>query len=265
MKKEYEVKLDLFEGPLDLLLYLVTKSEVAIADISVSQITAQYLQFITMMRELSIDVAGEYLHMAATLVRLKSRELLPQDSTTAAAEDEEDGIYNREQLVAQLLEYKKFKEAANSLRIYESEQIGTFGRGLAEEPEAEVENGEKMIGNVTMFDLLAAFKDVVTREPPVEAMHVVRFDSARIDDRIEHVLSMIDENTEIRFTDLFADVVTRNYLVVTFMAVLELIKMQQIYFRQEERFGTIFVLRRPETERQELPQETDPEEEPLVH
>lgn len=255
MKKEYEVKLDLFEGPLDLLLYLVSKAEVAIVDISVSQITAQYLQFITLMKEISIDVAGEYLHMAATLVRLKSRELLPQDSTTSKEEEEDGGIYNREQLIAQLIEYKKFKEAANSLRIYEAEQIGTFGRGSAEEPEAVDENGEKMIGNVTMFDLVAAFRDIVTREIPIEHQHVVRFDSARIDDRIEHVLSLIDDKKEVSFIELFSDVITRNYLVVTFMAVLELIKMQQIYFRQEERFGTIFVLRRPESERQEVPSE----------
>jgi segregation and condensation protein A len=105
--QEYEVQLELFEGPLDLLLYLVNKSEVSIVDISVSEIVTQYLQYLDMIRDLNIDVASEYLHMAATLIRLKARELLPQQEGEELLE--EDGIYNRDQLIQQLLEYKKFR------------------------------------------------------------------------------------------------------------------------------------------------------------
>ena len=130
MKQEYEVKLDLFEGPLDLLLYLVNRAEVDIVQIPVAQIAQQYIEYLDLMRELNIDVAAEYLYMASTLIRLKARELLPP--VEGETIEQEEGIYNRQQLIAQLLEYKKYKEAAFSLRHFEAEQIGCFTRGSAE-------------------------------------------------------------------------------------------------------------------------------------
>jgi segregation and condensation protein A len=244
-QQEYEVKLELFEGPLDLLLYLVNKAEVSIVDISVSRIAQQYLEYLDVMRNLNIDVASEYLHMAATLIRLKARELLPPGEHEEL--EEEEGIYNREQLIQQLLEYKKFKEAADALKTYEAEQFGAFTRGKAEVIESTNDEGEVDLGNLSIFDLLTAFKKILERanDPDQEYKHVVAVDNVKIDDRIEHILAMLTDNdNEVKFEDLFAGDFRKIVLVVTFMAILELVKMQEICFRQEESFGQIFVMRR---------------------
>jgi segregation and condensation protein A len=255
LRQYYEVRLDQFEGPLDLLLYLVQRDEVDIALISVARITEQYLQYLDMMRELNINVAAEYLHMASTLVRLKAHELLPQSEREEIPEEE--GIYSREQLIQQLLEYKKFKEAAFSLRQFESSQIGSFSRGVPEQIETVADNLEQTIGNISVFDLIAAFQRVLEQARPDEPGHVVQVDpKTRLDDRIEHVLGMVIERREVKFEELFADDRRRIVIVVTFMAILELIKMQEIVFRQEQNFSAIFVARRPaETRDPEMAQE----------
>ena len=243
-QQEYEVKLELFEGPLDLLLYLVNKSEVSIVDISVSQIASQYLEYLDVMRDLNIDIASEYLHMAATLIRLKARELLPPQEGEVL--EEEDGIYNREQLILQLLEYKKFKEAASTLKVFESEQFGAFGRGHAEVIEASSHEGEVDLGNLCVFDLLTAFKRILERADSQESeeyKHVIVVDSVKIDDRIELILSMLSDRHEVTFDELFAGDYRKIVLVVTFMAILELAKMQELKFRQEVHFGPILVSR----------------------
>jgi len=242
-QQEYEVQLELFEGPLDLLLYLVNKAEVNIVDISVSEIVTQYLQYLDVIRDLNIDVASEYLHMAATLIRLKARELLPQQEGEELLE--EDGIYNREQLIQQLLEYKKFKEAAGTLKVFESEQFGSYVRGKAEVLENTGDSDDVDLGNLSIFDILSAFRRILERakdEVP-EFKHVVNIDNVKIDDKIEHILSKLSDAEEVLFEDLFLGDYRKIVLVVTFMAILELVKMQQIRFRQEENFGPIFVLR----------------------
>jgi segregation and condensation protein A len=246
-RQEYEVRLDLFEGPLDLLLYLVNKAEVNIIDIKVAEIAAQYLAYLDIMRDLNIDVAGEYLNMAATLVRLKARELLP-DSPPEDLEGEDGGIYDREQLIAALLEYKKFKEAAGALKGIEAKHFGAYTRGKAEDVDGmAVDSAESAVENVSIFDLITAFKSILDRAASaVEANHIVEVDDCKVDDRIERiftVLSDIERGREVRFEALFADDKRRIALVVTFMALLELVKMRQIRFRQEEAFGGIFVSR----------------------
>jgi segregation and condensation protein A len=257
---KYEVKLDLFEGPLDLLLYLVNKAEVDIAQISVAAITDQYLQYLDVMRDLNIDVAAEYLHMAATLVRIKARELLPDENKDEVIPGEE-GIYNRDQLIAQLLEYKKFKEAAQSLRGFEAHQAGSYGRGNAEEIEPGAPDGDVYIGNLTVIDLFEAFRRILERAAVEDPKHVVKMNEIRIDDRIERVLSLLgDVGREISFEELFKDDMRKMVIVVTFMALLELIKMQEIAFRQEKQFGGIFVARRDPSSRENL---DEPAEEPV--
>lgn len=252
--KEYEVKLDLFEGPLDLLLYLVTKNEVNIADISVAQITSQYLEYLDLMRDLNIDVAADYLHMAATLTYLKARELLPPSSDDTLVQDE-DGIYNREQLIQQLLEYQKFKQAAGALKNFEAEQIHLFKRGLAERIDAGEGDEGVDLGSLSVFDLLTAFKRVLETAGREDPGHVVRLDNVRIDDRIERVLSVLSDVGEVPFENLFADDMRKIVIVVTFMAILELVKMQQITFRQEKSFGTIFVARQEQGASPAAPEE----------
>ncbi len=256
VKQEYLVKLELFEGPLDLLLYLVNRSEVDITQIQVSVIARQYLDYLDLMRELNIDIAAEYLYMASTLIRLKARELLPQSEQEPL--DAEDGIYNREQLIAQLLEYKKFKEAAHSLRHFEAEQIGCFTRGTTETIDMPVEEEGLVVGAISVFDLISAFKRVLERASTEEEFqHRVEIDTVRIDDRIEHVIQFLDNDKEIPFEELFREDKRRIVLVVTFMAILELIKMQEIQIRQEAQFGTIFVKRRPQTDREIPPIESE--------
>jgi segregation and condensation protein A len=242
LKQEYEVKLDLFEGPLDLLLYLVSKDEVDILQISVARIAEQYMEYLDLMRELNIDIAAEYLYMASTLIRLKARELLPPAEGEVI--EQEEGIYNKQQLIDQLLEYKKYKEAAFSLRHFEAEQIGCFTRGTADQNfTGPAQDNECFIGTITVFDLISAFKRILERTVD-EKNYLINADNVKIDDRIEHVLAAIDTDGEIRFEELFADDTRKIVLVVTFMAILELIKMAQIFFRQEEQFGPIFVKRR---------------------
>jgi len=249
MKQEYEVRLDLFEGPLDLLLYLVNKAEVNIVDIKVAEIAAQYLAYLDIMRDLNIDVAGEYLHMAATLVRLKARELLP-DSPPEDLGGGEDGINDREQLIAALLEYRKFKEAAGALKGIEAKNFGAYKRGRAEDVDsiaADSGASNAAVENVSIFDLITAFKSILDRAASAtEANHVVAVDDCKVDDRIERILTVLCETAngrEVPFEALFADDRRKIALVVTFMAILELVKMKRILFRQEEAFGGIFVSR----------------------
>jgi segregation and condensation protein A len=256
LKQQYEVKIDLFEGPLDLLLYLVQKDEVDITQISVARVAEQYLAYLDLIRELNINVAAEYLYMAATLVRLKAHELLPAAEPLPVEESE--GIYNREQLVQQLLEYKKYKEAARSLRQYEASLAGSFPRGVPDIVEGSPEEGEELlIGAVSSFDLLTAFMRILQQAVTEPAMHISEADAVRIDDRIEYVLTAIaDAKGEVRFEDLFMDDRRRLVLVVTFMALLELVKMQEIVFRQEANFAAIYVCRRkPETREKLLSEE----------
>jgi segregation and condensation protein A len=253
--RDYEVKLDLFEGPLDLLLYLVQKDEVDIAQISVAHVAEQYLAYLDLMRELNINVAADYLHMAATLVRIKAHELLPASEETLG--EDAEGIYSKEQLIQQLLEYKKFKEAARSLRQYESSQAGSFARGQLDEIEIDQGVDGETIGDVSVFDLLAAFRRVLEQAEAEDPSHRVEVDSAKLDDRLEHVMRMVTDAGEVRFEDLFADDRRRIVIVVTFMALLELVKMQEIVFRQESTFQTIYVAHRDPSTREAVVDEAE--------
>ena len=264
IKQEYEVRLDLFEGPLDLLLYLVNRSEVNIADIKVSQITSQYLDYLDLMRDLNIDIAADYLHMAAVLIRLKARELLPDQSTDEES-GLEDGMLNREQLIASLLEYKKYKEAAGTLKTFESEQVGSYTRGRAEEIESVSQQQEVSLGSLSLFDLIAAFKSALAAPPDdqAEGKHVVFTDDVKLDDRIEFVLTILSESREVNFEDLFkvAPIPKRKFvMVVTFMAILELVKMKEIVFRQEKIFGNVYVSLRKDNIQKENTEQKDSSE-----
>lgn len=245
---EYKVKLDLFEGPLDLLLYLVNKAEVNIVDISVAAVARQYLDYLDVIRDLNINIASEYLSMAATLVRLKSQELLPDQEAEVLDEDGE-GIYNRQQLIEKLLEYKKYKEAAGSLRKFEAEQYGSFSRGSAEEVEVVAAGDDEYVSAVSVFDLITAFRRVLEKanDADQESVRVIQREDIKLDDRIEHVLGRVEDKDEVLFEELFKDDLRRIVIVVTFMAILELVKMKLIMFRQENNFGELFVRKRTDT------------------
>ena len=237
----YRVKLDSFEGPLDLLLHLIRKSEVNIYDIPIALITEQYLGYIKLMEEMNLDVAGEFLVMAATLIHIKSRTLLPRpDPTQDDTDPEEDP---REALVRRLLEHEKYKAAADMLHDRETLRGAQFGRpdasvaaaaGEAFEPELEVD----------LFSLLAAFRGVLeraSRRPPM----VLPPDQISIEDRIRQLLARLSETEACGFEDLFTDGDgSRAFMIVTFLALLEMIRLKLIRVSQAGSFGAIRVYKR---------------------
>ena len=237
----YQVRLDSFEGPLDLLLHLIRKHEVNIYDIPIALITEQYLGYIELMEEMNLDVAGEFLVMAATLIHVKSRTLLPRpEPLQADAGPDEDP---REALVRRLLEHQKYKAAAELLHERETLRGAQFGRpdasvagaaGDAYEPELEVD----------LFSLLAAFRGVLeraSRRPPM----VLPPDQISIEDRMHQLMGRLSETEACGFEDLFTDGDgSRPFMIVTFLALLEMIRLRLIRVFQPGSSGAIRVYRR---------------------
>ena len=237
----YQVKLASFEGPLDLLLYLIRKNEVNIYDIPITLITEQYLGYIELMQELDLDVAGEFLVMAATLIHMKSRTLLPRpDPTQDDAGLEEDP---REALVRRLLEHQRYKAAAELLHDRETLRSAQFMRPDARVADAAGADYEPEL-EVDLFSLLAAFRGVLeraNRRPPM----VIPPEQISIEDRIRQLLSRLSETEACGFEDLFSDGDgSRSYMIVTFLALLEMIRLKLIRVFQTGSFGAIRVYKR---------------------
>lgn len=237
----YRVKLETFEGPLDLLVHLIRINEVNVYDIPISRITEQYLGYIGLMQELNLDVAGEFLVMASTLIHIKSKMLLPRPETAATdGEPEEDP---REALVRRLIEHQKFKAAAELLHERETMRSAQFIRpdsrvaGASEdeyEPELEVD----------LFGLLTAFKGVLERANRRPRM-VLPPEQISIEDRIQQVLTRLSETEACGFEDLFSDGDgSRPFMIVTFLAILEMIRLKLIRVFQSGSFGPIRVYKR---------------------
>jgi segregation and condensation protein A len=235
------VRLDNYEGPLDLLLHLIKKNEVNIYDIPIAIITAQYLDTIQLMQELDLDVAGEYLVMAATLIHIKSKMLLPRPETAAGVEGEEEDP--RDALVRRLLEHQKYKAAAGLL--HEREQVRSAQWQLPDERIAAIAGDDyEPELEVDLFSLLAAFQAVVQRarlRPKV----LLPPDQLPVEVRIEQLLVRLSETEACGFEELFADVEDRSGLIVTFLALLEMIRLQLVRVFQAGSFGPIRVYRRP--------------------
>lgn len=237
----FSVRLDQFEGPLDLLLHLIKKNEVSIHDIPIALITKQYLAAVELMQELNLDVAGEFLLMAATLIHIKSKMLLPRPETAAAVEGEEEDP--RDALVRRLLEHQKFKAAAEMLHEREQLRAAQWQRpdesvaalaGEEYEPELEVD----------LFSLLTAFQAVVDRarqRPKV----LLPPEQIPVEVRIDQLLARLSETQACGFEDLFADVQDRGGLIVTFLALLEMIRLKLVRVFQSGSFGPIRVYKRP--------------------
>jgi segregation and condensation protein A len=236
----YKVKLDTFEGPLDLLLYLIRKNEVNIYDIPISIITEQYLSYIALMQELNLDVAGEFLVMAATLIHIKSRTLLPRPDPTQDDGPEEDP---REALVRRLLEHEKYKAAAELLHDRETLRSAQFMRPDASVAEAAGDDYEPEL-EVDLFTLIAAFKGVLERAGRRAPM-VLPPEQISIEDRINQLLARLSETEACGFEDLFADGDgSRGFMIVTFLALLEMIRLKLIRVFQSGSFGAIRVYKR---------------------
>jgi segregation and condensation protein A len=239
---EYKVQLEVFEGPLDLLLYLIKKDEVDICDIPIERITAQYMEYLSLMKMLDLTIAGEFIVMAATLMMIKSRLLLPPDERPDVEEEEADPRWD---LVRQLLEYKKFKEAASHLQVREFLQENVFARGLEPVAPAEPEPGV-VLGDVSLFDLIAAFNEALKRVKPEEFGEIVD-DRFSVVDKIETVLAAVRSDRRVTFGTLFPAGAQRSEIVCTFLALLELIRLRQVQAVQDEVFGEIVIQRTEST------------------
>lgn len=225
----YNIKLDIFEGPLDLLLHLIKREEVDIYDIPIARITEQYLEYIEMIKEMNLDFAGEFLVVAATLVHIKSKMLLPVD--TPADTEEQEGPDPRAELVARLLEYQRYKEAAAELGARPVLGRDVFLRGEPFDLEGMEENTGLM--NVNIFDLMDALKGVLARAPKdrIVELTVERF---KIADKINYILELLGEAKSATFASLFAEGTTKGEIIVTFLAILELAKLLLIKIHQTE-------------------------------
>jgi len=231
----YQVKLEMFEGPLDLLLHLIREHQLNILDIPMAKITEEYLRYLALMQELDLDVAGEFLLMAATLIHIKSKMLLPPDEVAEGEGEEEEDP--RAELVDRLLEYKKYKEAAQTLSLLEAEQALLQQRG-APAIEFEVEGPL----SVSLFELLRAFRDILRRTEAAAPLEITP-EELNVGQRIVAVLDRLAAESPIEFTGLFAGSSRRAEIIVTFLALLELLRRRLASARQAEPMAPIMIYR----------------------
>ena len=234
MEADYKVRLEVFEGPLDLLLYLIKQDEIDIYDISIEGITRQYLEYLQAFKELNIELAGEFIVMAANLIYLKSRSLLPVDQQPPDENAEEDDP--RWDLIRQLIEYKKFKEAATQLHLRELEQERIFAREGGSSPPLEE---PLQLGEVGIFQLINAFQTVIQRVEARQDVQEIFSERFSVSEKIDAILQRVAAGAPVRFSDLFGAVVSRVEVVVTFLALLELIRLKQVRAVQKTIFEEI--------------------------
>ncbi len=236
--EEYRVKLDVFEGPLDLLLYLIRREEVDIYDIPIERITQQYMAYLDLMRMLDLNIAGEFIVMAATLMMIKSRLLLPVEERHEE-EDEDEGD-PRWDLVRQLVEYKKFKDAALHLQDLEESQENIFIRGgegveLGAAPDVSLQD-------VSIFDLIAAFNEALNKVQKEELREIFS-ERFTVGEKIDDLLQRLDRAPRLSLTELFQGMHSRHEVVCAFLAVLELMRLKQVRAEQVEAYGPIELVR----------------------
>jgi segregation and condensation protein A len=232
------IHLPIFEGPLDLVLYLIRKEKVDIYDIPIAPITREYMAYLDVMKELNLELAGEFLVMAATLIHIKSKMLVPIEPTEAEAD--EDFVDPREELVQRLLEFQRYKEAAGLLHQKREIRAATFIRPDAVLPKF-VDTGEEML-EAGLFDLISAFKELLERRK-VLIQHEVESEGKTVEERIEEILRLLKVGASVEFTDLFEDQRTKMDMILTFLALLELIRLKRVKVYQKGNFGTIRIFR----------------------
>lgn len=232
------VKLAVYDGPLDLLLELIKKNEMDIYDIPVAEITRQYLESLAKMKQLDLEIAGEFIVMAATLIYIKSKMLLPQDP----GPEEDDGGDPRAELVRKLLEYQAFKEAAKELGILEDERGQIFTRQIADYYLSELDSNEIEMDSFSanLFDLFSAFQTVMTRAGRVE-MHEVFEQQVTIEEKMDEIKVRLEKNKKVVFSELFGMRWTRNILIATFLAVLEIVRTKYARVTQDKQFAEIYI------------------------
>lgn len=238
----YKIRLDMFEGPLDLLLYLVKKDHLNIYDIPIAKVTQQYLEYINLMQLLDLNVVGEFLVMAATLMQIKSKMLLPAEEL--AQQEEEDP---RAELVKRLLEYEKFKQIAENLKQREISQQEVFKRPKTEitvTGEDSVKSPDKYF-EASIFDLINAFSQAL-KDIPREVFYEVIKDQYTVEQKVHDILHLLLVETEIKLSGLFAKTKSKLEIIAIFLAILELAKMKEIVARQDAEFEDIVISRNKE-------------------
>ena len=242
LAEDYKVNLEIFEGPLDLLLYLIRREELEIYDIPIGRITEQYMQYLDLMRQLNLDVAGEFIVMAATLMVIKSRMMLPVDRRQTDEGADEEWVDPRLDLVRQLIEYKKFKDAAGKLAEYEALTQESFdyggGRPKFEKTAADAADA---LASIDMFDLLTAFQEVLARlnEIPQEELKGMRWS---VPDKMDIILERSRAEGQVSFSTLFTPRSPRGEVIVTFLALLELLRQHRVIVYQNDAFHEITIL-----------------------
>ena len=234
-RDSYRVKLEIFEGPMDLLLFLIKKDEIEIADIPIAHITEQYLQYLNLMQELDIAVAGDFLVMASTLIYIKSKMLLPPDPKIAGEEDLNEDP--RAELVERLLEYQKYKSASQMLYSRLEIESAVYTRGALDTDKSNPEV------SATVFDLLRVFNEILRRAESKIEMEIAR-DEVTMAEKLAQINALLDSGEEINVRELFETSRSKRELILTFLAFLELVKEWKVYILQRELFGEIFARKR---------------------
>lgn len=230
----YNVKLEIFEGPLDLLLHLIKKSEVDIYDIPISTITEQYLKYLDILKSLNLNMAGEFLVMAASLVHIKSKMLLPPSVDDTDDDDDDEGLDPRGALIRKLLEYQRFKEAGEELfrRLVLGRDVFARGQPLPLD-DFDEDDGDLGFGDVSMYDLMEAFREILKRVPDTYSIDLT-VDKFRIKDKINEIMERLSGAKSVLFSELFRVDSVRGEVIVTFLAVLELAKLLMIRLNQSD-------------------------------
>jgi len=241
---DYKVQFEVFEGPLDLLLYLIKKEEVDIYEVNLTQLASRFIEHIETMRLLDLEIAGEFLVMAATLMYIKSRELLPKDQQVET-EGEDEGEDPRWELIRQLVEYKKFKDAAAHLQELELRQESVFPR-LPAKLEFEREPAASK-AEASIFDLVNAVSNILKRFSEKEDLREIFEDKWSVSEKIELLRRQITSRPKLKFSELFENATSRTEVVVTFLAMLELIRLRVLVALQSEEFGDIEIGRGTQT------------------
>jgi len=232
----YKIKLDTFEGPLDLLLFFIKRDELDIYDIPISSITKEFLEYVNLIKMLDLEVAGDFILMASTLMHIKARMLLPRE-----IDEKGEEIDPRAELVKALLEYKRYKEMSEELSFFESNQRmlkyrGNFSSDLKEAPHEY----ETLLKNVSIYDLAKAFKKAIdqVKEVPV---HAIKMEKVSIDEQMDFIFGMLNDKGEIEFLIMIKDLTEKIRIVVTFIALLELVKSGMIGIKESQNINDFII------------------------
>lgn len=237
MERKYQINLDTFAGPLDLLLYFIKRDELNIYDIPIAKITKEYLEYLNMMHTLDLQIAGEFVEMASNLMSIKAKMLLPKFAE-AADDDIEDP---RNELVQRLLEYQQYKEMGKEMKKLEEENISYFHRNPNLTYVDKNIDAKEILHKISLFDILTAFKNVLDKIPDKLIPHGIQLDNVSIDDQTEYLYTFFIKKSKVNFSTVVKTIKSRVVLIVTFIAILEMIKTQQIRIYQADLFEDFII------------------------